>query len=59
MFGLLAATGDPITIGTSLTGAASVINDNVNAALPVALPIGGAILAVGVGWRLFKRFAKG
>ncbi|HEY4225915.1 MAG TPA: hypothetical protein VGM70_08890 [Pseudolysinimonas sp.] len=48
-----------IDLGASLSDAADAVTAQVSGALPVALPIGGAILAIGIGWRLFKRFAKG
>lgn len=56
---VLLAAGDGIDLGTALATAATAVTEQVGAALPIALPIGGAILAVGIGWRLFKRFAKG
>lgn len=56
---IAAVAGDPISITTGLTDAAETLSDSVNAALPVALPIGAAILAVTIGWKLFKRFVRG
>jgi hypothetical protein len=48
---------DPvIDLGTGLTGAVTAITTQVSAALPIALPVAGAILAAGIGWKLFKRF---
>ena len=52
MFGILA---EGIDLGTALTGAATSVTTQVGAALPVALPIGGSIIAVVIGWKLFKR----
>lgn len=48
-----------IDLGTALSAAALEIQTQVGAALPVALPVAGAILAVGVGWKIFKRFVRG
>lgn len=52
---------DPVEIdlGASLSTAVTAITEQVGGALPIALPIGGAILAVGIGWKLFKRFVRG
>ena len=30
----------------------------IGTALPSALAVGGVMIAVGAGWRLFKRFSK-
>lgn len=51
--------GETIDLGGSLATAAAAITGQVGAALPVALPVAGAILAVGVGWKIFKRFVRG
>jgi phage protein D len=48
-----------IDLGTALTSAATAITTQVGDALPVALPVAGAILAVGIGWKIFKRFVRG
>ncbi len=51
---------DPvIDLGTSLTAAVSAITTQVAAALPIALGVGGTIIAVVIGWKLFKRFVRG
>lgn len=52
---------DPVTIdlGTSLATAVTAINTQVGAALPIALGVGGTILAAMLGWKLFKRFVRG
>jgi len=52
---------DPVTIDltSSLAGAVSAIQDQVGGALPIALPVAGAILAATIGWKLFKRFVRG
>ncbi len=48
-----------IDLGTGISSAGASITEQVAAVLPVALPIGGSIIAVGIGWRLLKRFVKG
>lgn len=52
---------DPVTINIvdALSGAVTAIQEQVGGALPIALPIAGAILAAGIGWKLFKRFVRG
>jgi hypothetical protein len=51
---------DPdIDLGSGLTTAAAEITSQVGAALPVALGVGAAILAVTVGWKIFRRFVRG
>lgn len=52
---------DPVTIdlGSALATAATAVTEQVGAALPVALPVAGAIIAVTVGWKIFKRFVRG
>lgn len=42
---------DLSTIGTAITG-------ELTPALASAMPIAGTLLAVGVGWKLFRRFVK-
>jgi hypothetical protein len=56
---LVQAAGETIDLGSALTTAGAAVTTQVGSALPVALPIAGAILAVGVGWRIFRRFVKG
>lgn len=46
-------------LGTSLTDAVSQITAEISGALPVALPVGGGIIALFLGWRIFKRFVRG
>lgn len=50
------------TLTTAFTTAVGTIADDamdlLGAALPSALAVGGAIIAIGAGWRLFKRFSK-
>lgn len=42
---------DLSTIGTAITG-------ELTPALAAAMPIAGTLIAVGVGWKLFRRFVK-
>jgi hypothetical protein len=48
-----------IDLGAGLQDASDSVTAQVSGALPVGLSIGGVILAVGIGWKLFKRFARG
>lgn len=48
-----------IDLGTGLAAAGTSVEAQVNAALPIALPIAGALLAVTIGWKFFKRFVRG
>lgn len=52
---------DPVEIdlGGSLAGVVTAITEQVGGALPVVLPVAGAILAVTIGWRIVKRFVRG
>lgn len=52
---------DPVTIDivSALSGAVAEITEQVGGALPVALPVAGALLAATIGWRIFKRFVRG
>lgn len=43
---------------TAITATATQISGSVSDILPVALPVAGGILAVGVGWKIFRRFVK-
>lgn len=51
--------GGGLDLGTAITAAQGSILDQVGGALGPALIVGGGILAVTIGWRLFKRFARG
>jgi hypothetical protein len=46
-------------LGTALGDAAAQVTAQVGDALPVALPVGGGIIALFLGWRIFKRFVRG
>ena len=39
--------------------AATAADTEVDAAIAAALPVGIVVMAALIGWRLFKRFAKG
>lgn len=41
------------------SGAASAATTEINSAMSAALPVGIVVMAAVIGWRLFKRFAKG
>lgn len=41
-----------------LTSAATAVTAELTPAITTALPIAGTIIAVGVGWKMFKRFTK-
>jgi len=57
--GAFLAAGDPlIDLTGAATSAGAEITTQVGAVLPIALPIAGGLLAVGIGWRLFRRFVK-
>ena len=58
MFRIL--TLDPvIDLGDSAAGAVTAILTQVEGVLPIALGLGGTLIAVGIGWKLFKRFVRG
>jgi hypothetical protein len=40
------------------TGIVAAITAVISPAVTAALPIAGTILAVGIAWKLFKRFCK-
>jgi len=41
------------------TAAATAADTEVDAAIAAALPVGIVVMAAVIGWRLFKRFARG
>ena len=60
------ATGESVTaetvmgsLTTGLTAAQGNMFQGLNNALPIALAVAGVILAVTIGWRIFKRMGKG
>lgn len=46
------------TLGTAFTGVASDMMEAIGTVLPIALGIGGAVLVIFLGWKLFKRLSK-
>lgn len=56
-----AATAETVmgSLTTGLTAAQGNMFQGLQNALPVALPVAGVILAVTIGWRIFKRMGKG
>lgn len=56
---MYALADNVIDLGSGLTAAGASITAQVGAALPIALPIAGTLLAVGIGWKFFKRFVRG
>lgn len=46
-------------LGAALTGASDAIFGPINAALPIAAPIGLGIIGLFAGWRFVKRMVKG
>lgn len=46
-------------LGTALTDAGADLLAEITPALTVAVPVGIAVLAATIGWKVFKRFARG
>lgn len=46
-------------LAAALTGAADAVFGPINAALPVAAPIGLGIIGLFAGWKFVKRMIKG
>lgn len=59
MFGILPFVDPTIDLGTSAATAVTAIMTQLSTVLPVALGVGGTVIAVTIGWRLFKRFVRG
>lgn len=62
----LATEGGTVTAGTVLSGLTTGLTTTqgymftgINNALPLALSVAGVILAVTIGYRIFKRMSKG
>ena len=51
-------TGIAETLGTSFGTVASDMMEAIGTILPIALGVGGAILVIFLGWKLFKRLTK-
>lgn len=47
------------SLNTAMTSAASSIQGTVGNAVELALPVAATILAITVGWRLFRNFTRG
>lgn len=54
-------TADTVLAGltTGLTSAQTYTFQGINNALPLALAVAGVIIAVTIGWRIFKRMSRG
>lgn len=46
------------SLGSGMTSAQNYTMSGISTALPIALVIAGVVLAVTIGWRIFKRMAK-
>lgn len=55
---LSAATNSHAVAMLDLTTASNAITAELGPAITAAMPIAGTLLAVGVGWKLYKRFTK-
>jgi len=55
----LLAAAPAIDLGAALTSGADAISTQVQGGLVAAVPVGLAILAVGIGFRIYRRFVKG
>lgn len=47
------------SLGTGMTAAQGHALSGINTALPIALVIAGVIMAVTIGWRIFRRMSRG
>lgn len=56
-----AVTADTVlgSLTTGLTSAQGYTFQGINNALPLALALAGVIIAVTIGWRIFKRMSRG
>lgn len=55
----LMATSSFAAITADYAGLGTAIETEVSSGLAVFLPIGGVVLAIGLAWRIGKRFVKG
>lgn len=53
------ATTAVSALSTAMSAAASSIEGVIGNAVNVALPVAGTILAITIGWRLFRNFTRG
>lgn len=56
LFVAAATTG--VDYGGMFGGMKTETMNGINEALPIALSVAGILLAIGLGYKLFKRFAK-
>lgn len=56
---LTAAAGATDSLVAAMGTAATSIQGVVNSAVEVALPVAATILAITIGWRLFRNFTRG
>lgn len=53
------AVGDLIDYTTVFSGAAAALGQGLQAALPVAVPIGLGLIGLTIAWKTLKRFVRG
>lgn len=53
------ATSSMAAITADYAGLGTAIETEVSSGLAVFLPIGGVVLAIGLAWKIGKRFVKG
>lgn len=59
LFAVAAMASNALAVTTvDYTAAATSVTGELTPAIAAALPIGGVILAAGIGWKLFRRFTK-
>jgi len=56
---LTASVGAVDTLNTAMQSAATTIQGLVGNAVEYAIPVAGTILAITVGWRMFRNFTRG
>ncbi|MCD7101733.1 hypothetical protein [Pseudoclavibacter sp. 13-3] len=56
---LLAAEGSAVDVPGIFGGIISSLGSDVGAIAPTAITVGALVLAITVGWRLVKKFARG
>ena len=52
------ATGVTSALSTALNAVAGEATAAISAVLPIALPVMGAVIVIGIGVKVFKRFVK-
>ena len=53
------ATTAVSALSTAMSAAATQIESVIGNAINVALPVAGTVLAITIGWRLFRNFTRG